>query len=327
VLLRPANVRAEVVSFRYGAKMSKFSYPIPPESHITPKEVFLNRRCVLSGLGASFGLFAVPSLSAELPDFSSGSFSTNETITSEDVAKGYCNFFEFGPAKDDPIKYSKIMQTNPWEIKIDGLVDKPRLISVDEILNKFALEERIYRLRCVEAWSMVIPWVGFGLADLLTYLGIRADARYVVFESIDDTSIMPTHAKSLLKWPYTEALRIDEAMHPLTFIAVGMYGDVLPNQNGAPIRLVVPWKYGFKSLKSIRRISLVSEQPATTWNQKSPREYGFYANVNPKVRHPRWHQATERRLHDGKRIRTEMFNGYGDLVGDLYAGMDLEKDY
>jgi sulfoxide reductase catalytic subunit YedY len=307
--------------------MSKFTYPIPPESNITPKETFLNRRSVITGMGAGLGFLATPNLSAGLPSFSSSGHSTSEALTSQDVAKGYCNFFEFGPAKDDPAKYSKIMQTDPWQIQVDGLVDRRGPISMDDILTRFSLEERIYRLRCVEAWSMVIPWVGFGLAEFLTHVGARADARYVVFESIDDMTIIPDHAQSLLNWPYTEALRIDEAMHPLTFLAVGMYGEVMPNQNGAPIRLVVPWKYGFKSLKSIRRISLVSEKPATTWNQKSPREYGFYANVNPKVRHPRWHQATERRLHDGKRIRTEMFNGYGDLVSGLYAGMDLEKAY
>jgi methionine sulfoxide reductase catalytic subunit len=307
--------------------MTNLKFPTPRDSEITPKSVFLNRRNLIMGMGASLGSLAIPSISLALPDYNTGRYSTDEALTTKDVATGYCNFFEFGPAKDDPAKHAPAMQTDPWTITVDGLVDRPGPISMDEILTRFPLEERIYRLRCVEAWSMVIPWIGFGLADLLAHVGVQSAARYVAFESIDDTTIMPPHAHDLLDWPYTEALRLDEGMHPLSMLAVGMYGEVMPHQNGAPIRLVVPWKYGFKSIKSIRRISLLAEQPATTWNQKSPREYGFFANVNPTVRHPRWHQATERRLHDGKRIRTEMFNGYGDLVADLYAGMDLEKAY
>ena len=307
--------------------MTKFKYPSPRENDITPRHVFLNRRALIMGMGAAVGSLALPRGSVALPQYTSGPFSTDEALTTKEVATGYCNFFEFGPAKDDPAKHAPLMQTDPWTVQIDGLVDRPGPVSMDEILDRFPLEERIYRLRCVEAWSMVIPWIGFGLADLLGYVGTQSDAHYVAFESIDDTTIMPPQAQGLLDWPYTEALRIDEAMHPLSLLAVGMYGEVMPHQNGAPIRLVVPWKYGFKSVKSIRRITLLPERPATTWNRKSPREYGFFANVNPTVRHPRWHQATERRLHDGKRIRTEMFNGYGDLVADLYAGMDLEKDY
>ena len=311
--------------------MPQFSYPIPPTSEITPKRAFLNRRAVMLGLGAGLvgGLSGWPlsSLAERMPDFTSGPYSTDEALTTKEVATGYCNFFEFGPAKDDPAENAHMLQTDPWSVRIDGLVDRPGPIDMDDILRRFALQERIYRLRCVEAWSMVIPWVGFPLAELLAYAGVQSSARYVQFESINDTDIMPQRARGLLDWPYTEALRLDEAMHPLTFLAVGMYGEMMPNQNGAPIRLVVPWKYGFKSIKSIRRITLMDERPVPTWHAKSPREYGFYANVNPSVRHPRWHQATERRLHDGTRIRTEMFNGYGELVADMYAGMDLEQNY
>jgi methionine sulfoxide reductase catalytic subunit len=307
--------------------MPRFSYPTPKASEITPKSAFLSRRSLLAGMGAGLGLTAFPALGRSLPDFTQGPFSTDEALTNREVATGYCNFFEFGPAKDDPAKHAHALVTDPWSVTLEGLVDRPGAIALEDLLARFPLEERIYRLRCVEAWSMVIPWLGFPLADLLAYAGVQSGARYVQFESFDDPGIMPPAAQGLLDWPYREALRLDEALHPLTILAVGMYGAVMPNQNGAPIRLVVPWKYGFKSIKSIRRISLLAEQPLPTWHAKSPREYGFYANVNPKVRHPRWHQATERRLHDGGRIRTEMFNGYGEQVAALYAGMDLETFY
>jgi len=311
--------------------MPRFNYPIPPVSEITPKAAFLNRRAVIAGLtaGLATGLSGWPGTAQaqSLPDFTAGPYSTDEDLTTKEVATGYCNFFEFGPAKDDPAQNAHMLQTDPWSIMVDGLTDRPGPIDMDDILRRFPLQERIYRLRCVEAWSMVIPWIGFPLAELLSYAGVGSGARYVQFESFDDQSIMQQRARSLLDWPYTEALRLDEAMHPLTILAVGMYGEAMPNQNGAPIRLVVPWKYGFKSIKSIKRITLTDSQPIPTWHAKSPREYGFYANVNPGVRHPRWHQATERRLHDGTRIRTEMFNGYGDLVADMYAGMDLEQHY
>ena len=307
--------------------MPRFTYPIPASSEITPRSDFMNRRQLLAAMGAGLLAHATPGRGQSLPEVTPGPFSTDEALTSFDVATGYCNFFEFGPAKDDPSQHAHALQTDPWSIEIDGLVDHPGPIAMEDLLARFAIEERIYRLRCVEAWSMVIPWNGFALADLLAHVGVKSDARYVRFEAFDDTSIMPRAAQGLLDWPYVEALRLDEAVHPLTLLAVGMYGEVMPNQNGAPIRLVVPWKYGFKSIKSIKRISLLAEQPMPTWHEKSPREYGFYANVNPTVRHPRWHQATERRLHDGNRIRTEMFNGYGELVADLYAGMDLETHY
>lgn len=307
--------------------MPRFSYPLPQASEITPQGAFLNRRSLLAGMSSAIGLATLPGLSRELPDFTAGPFSTDETLTSREVATGYCNFFEFGPAKDDPTKHAHALVTDPWSVMLDGLVDRPGPMALDDMLARFHLEERIYRLRCVEAWSMVIPWLGFPLADLLAHAGVQSGARYVRFESFDDLDVMPPAAQRLLDWPYTEALRLDEALHPLTILAVGMYGEAMPNQNGAPIRLVVPWKYGFKSIKSIRRITLQAEQPLPTWHAKLPRAYGFYANVNPTVRHPRWHQATERRLHDGGRIRTEMFNGYGEQVASLYAGMDLEAFY
>ena len=307
--------------------MPPLRYPRPAASEITPRASYLNRRSVLAGMGAGFAMLASPAPGRSLSDYSDGPFSTSEPLTSFEVATGYCNFFEFGPAKDDPSKHAHALVTDPWSVLIDGLVNRPGPIALEDILARFPLEERIYRLRCVEAWSMVIPWIGFPLADLLAHVGVQSGARYVRLEGFDDTSIMPPAAQGLLDWPYVEGLRLDEATHPLTLLAVGMYGDVMPNQNGAPIRLVVPWKYGFKSIKSIRRITLMDTQPIPTWHEKSPREYGFYANVNPAVRHPRWHQATERRLHDGTRIRTEPFNGYGDLVADLYAGMDLETHY
>ncbi|MBR3369272.1 MAG: protein-methionine-sulfoxide reductase catalytic subunit MsrP [Rhodobacteraceae bacterium] len=311
--------------------MPKFCYPIPRATEITPKAAFLNRRAVIAGLGAgvAFGLSGLPMTARAdvMADVAPGPYSTDEALTTKEVATGYCNFFEFGPAKDDPAQHAHRLQTDPWSVDIGGLADTPGPMDMDDLLRRFPLQERIYRLRCVEAWSMVIPWIGFPLADLLAHVGVQSGARYVQFDSFDDMSVMPQQARTLLDWPYTEALRLDEAMHPLTFLAVGMYGERMPNQNGAPIRLVVPWKYGFKSIKSIKRISLLADQPVPTWHAKSPREYGFYANVNPSVRHPRWHQATERRLHDGTRIRTEMFNGYGDLVADLYAGMDLEQNY
>jgi methionine sulfoxide reductase catalytic subunit len=305
--------------------MPRFSYPLPKASEITPQDVFFNRRSVLASMASAIGIAALPAFTRELPEFIPGPFSTDEPLTSREVATGYCNFFEFGAAKDDPGKHAHALLTDPWSVTLDGLVDKPGAVALEDMFTRFPLEERIYRLRCVEAWSMVIPWLGFPLADLLNYAGIQSGARYLRFESFDDLDIMPRAAHGLMDWPYTEALRLDEALHPLTILAVGMYGSAMPNQNGAPIRLVVPWKYGFKSIKSIRRITVQAEQPQPTWHAKSPRAYGFYANVNPTVRHPRWHQATERRLHDGARIRTEMFNGYEEQVGGLYAGMDLEK--
>jgi methionine sulfoxide reductase catalytic subunit len=307
--------------------MHPFRYPVPPAREITPQPVWLNRRALIATMGAALAAPALPRPASALPDFAPGAFSTDEPQTSFEVATNYCNFFEFGPARDDPARHAHRLVIDPWSVMIDGLVERPGAMAMEDILARFPLEERIYRLRCVEAWSMVIPWIGFPLADLLAHVGVRSGARHVLFEGVDDTDVMPDHARNLLDWPYREGLRLDEALHPLTILAVGMYGQVMPNQNGAPIRLVVPWKYGFKSIKSIRRISLVEEQPVSSWQERAPREYGYYANVNPQVRHPRWHQATERRLHDGGRIRTEMFNGYGEQVVHLYDGMDLSEHY
>lgn len=296
-------------------------------AEVTPRDVFLNRRQLLAGMGAGLAIAGLPRQAAALPDFTPGPFSTPEPMTSREVATGYCNFFEFGAAKDDPARHAHTMLTDPWSVQIEGAVERPGPMALEDILARFPLEERIYRLRCVEAWSMVIPWVGFPLAALLAHVGPTSGARYVEFVSHYDDAQMPAHGRNLLDWPYREALRLDEAMHPLTLMAVGMYGEVMPNQNGAPIRLVVPWKYGFKSIKSVVKIRLLEERPVSSWQAQAPREYGFFANVNPNVRHPRWHQATERRLHDGGRVRTEMFNGYAAEVADLYTGMDLIENY
>tara|TARA_Y100001951_G_scaffold80260_1_gene68203 strand:+ start:1600 stop:2526 length:927 start_codon:yes stop_codon:yes gene_type:complete len=255
-----------------------------------------------------------------------------ESITPFRDATHYNNFYEFGTGKGDPAARAGSLQVEPWTVTVDGEVGKPGRYAIEDLVKPHAFEERIYRLRCVEAWSMVIPWLGFPLADLLRQVEPTSSARYVRFETLVDHEHMPGQRSgfSLIDWPYVEGLRMDEAMHPLAFMAVGMYGRVLPHQNGAPLRLVVPWKYGFKGIKSIVRISLVAEAPATTWERIAPNEYGFYANVNPQVDHPRWSQATERRLPSGlfspNVIDTRMFNGY-DEVAELYAGMDLARYY
>jgi sulfoxide reductase catalytic subunit YedY len=256
-----------------------------------------------------------------------------ESITPFKDATTYNNFYEFGTDKGDPAKNAGSLVTEPWSIVVDGEVGKPGKFAIEDFLNPYQLEERIYRLRCVEAWSMVIPWLGFPLASILKRVEPNAQARFVRFETLQDAATMPGQQSSFsyIEWPYVEGLRLDEAMHPLTLMAVGMYGRELPNQNGAPLRLVVPWKYGFKSIKSIVRISLVKEQPRTTWQAIAPSEYGFYANVNPQVDHPRWTQARERRLPSGlfaPNVRdTMMFNGYADDVASLYAGLDLKVNY
>ncbi|HEY7364402.1 MAG TPA: protein-methionine-sulfoxide reductase catalytic subunit MsrP, partial [Methylomirabilota bacterium] len=239
---------------------------------------------------------------------------------------------EFGVNKDDPARLAGTLKPRPWTLKVDGLVAKGRTFDIDELLRAFPLEERVYSLRCVEAWSMIIPWIGFPLASLLKRVEPTSQAKYVAFTTLLDPEQFPGQRKGFfnmggLDWPYTEGLRLDEALHPLTLMTVGMYGRVLPNQNGAPIRVVVPWKYGFKSAKSLVRIRLVKEEPATAWNKAAPQEYGFYSNVNPDVSHPRWSQATERRIGELRRRKTLMFNGYADQVAHLYAGMDLRKLY
>ena len=292
-------------------------------SDVTPKQMFLNRRQFMAA-GAAFALAPTAGLSA------TGRFSTDEPPTSRDDITTYTNFYEFGFDKGDAPKHAGKMTIDPWAVVIDGLVERPGTYDLADVVKDQTIEERIYRLRCVEAWSMVVPWLGFELAGLLNRVGVQPSAKYVAFETLARPEEMPGVARGLMDFPYVEGLRLDEAMHPLTLMATGLYGDPMPNQNGAPIRLVVPWKYGFKSIKSIVRITLTADQPPTSWNKAQPGEYGFYANVNPQVDHPRWSQASERRIGDGlfaKRRETLMFNGYGDEVAGLYAGMDLAKNY
>jgi sulfoxide reductase catalytic subunit YedY len=302
-----------------------------PASEITPESLYLRRRDFIAGAlaVAAFGAYAAPAKAAPLT-FSKSAFSTDEPLTPEADIASYNNFYEFGTGKTDPMRYAGALKTSPWSIAIDGLVSKPATYALEDILKPVTLEERIYRLRCVEGWSMVIPWIGFPLSDLLKRAEPLGSAKFVAFETLLRPSEMRGQRGwfQTLDWPYKEGLRLDEAMHPLTILAVGLYGKTLPNQDGAPIRLVVPWKYGFKSIKSIVRISLVERQPATAWNMESPSEYGFYSNVNPEVDHPRWSQKTERRIGEGsglfaKRRPTLPFNGYADQVASLYAGMDL----
>ena len=303
-------------------------------SEITPKDIYLNRRTLLAGAAAGFaGLSAPAALAAPLTAAPSP-FSTDEKKTSLKDVTTYNNFYEFGTDKDDPAKNAGTLTTKPWTVKIDGLVNKPGDYGLEDILKGVTLEERIYRMRCVEGWSMVIPWVGFPLAELIKRADPQGSAKYVAFETLVRPSEMSGQASlyKILDWPYREGLRLDEALHPLTIMAVGLYGETLPNQNGAPMRLVVPWKYGFKGIKSIVRISLTETEPPSTWNLSQPSEYGFYANVNPAVDHPRWSQATERRIGEGgglfvKRRPTLPFNGYAEQVAGLYRGMDLKKYY
>lgn len=295
-------------------------------SDVTPKEKWLNRRQLMAGAGAL--ALAAPALAqgAAAPS----RYSTDEPPTSLEDISGYNNFYEFGYDKEDPARLAQGLTVDPWSVVIDGLVDRPGTYALDDLLSGVTLEERIYRFRCVEAWSMVVPWVGFELAALLGRVGVQPGAGYVAFETLLRPEEMPGQRGGMIEWPYREGLRLDEAMHPLTLLATGIYNEPLPKQNGAPIRLVVPWKYGFKSIKSIVRISLVADRPQTTWNMLQPNEYGFYSNVNPQVDHPRWSQASERRVGGGllaPRIDTLMFNGYADEVASLYAGMDLTRDF
>ena len=293
---------------------------------VTPKAMWINRRRLLAGLAA--GSVASPAL-ASLGARKTGYGKDLDLNTYEEITS-YNNFYEFGTGKDDPARNAGEMKTSPWSVVIDGLVDRPGTYSMDDILAGQKLEERIYRFRCVEAWSMVIPWVGFELADLLDRVGVQSSARYVAFETAVLPDVMPGVRRRVLDFPYVEGLRLDEAMHPLTIMATGIYDEPIPNQNGAPMRLVVPWKYGFKSIKSIVRISLTADEPPTSWNKANAREYGFYSNVNPTVNHPRWSQATERRIGGGLfagRQETLMFNGYENEVASMYDGMDLSKFY
>ncbi len=287
---------------------------------VTPRAAFLNRRQVLAGLaGVGLTAMARPTTAQEALEPN-----TWEEITS------YNNFYEFGTGKDDPAKYAHTLVTEPWSIEIEGLVDRPGTYDFKDIMSEMTVEERIYRFRCVEAWSMVIPWNGFELADLLNMAGVQEGAKYVAFETAYRPDEMPGTRFPILEWPYREGLRLDEAMHPLTIMATGIYDRPIPNQNGAPLRLVVPWKYGFKSIKSIVKITLTEDEPPTSWNMSAPREYGFYSNVNPNVDHPRWSQASERQIGGGlfaKRIPTLMFNGYEQEVASLYEGMNLKEYY
>ncbi len=298
-------------------------------SDVTPKSLYLNRREWMAGAGAlAMGSIAGPGMAGieTVPSV----YSTDEEPNALEEITAYNNFYEFGTGKEDPADNAHLLTTDPWSVQIDGLVDRPGNYDLADLLSGVTMEERIYRLRCVEAWSMVVPWVGFELATLLSRVGVQPAARFVAFETLVRPEEMPGQNYPILEWPYREGLRLDEAMHPLTILATGLYGEELPNQNGAPIRVVVPWKYGFKSIKSIVRISLVEEQPLATWNMLLPKEYGFYSNVNPEVDHPRWSQATERKVGGGlfaKRVETRMFNGYEDEVAGLYAGMDLAKFY
>jgi sulfoxide reductase catalytic subunit YedY len=313
------------------------------ESEVTPKELYLRRREFIKAAGsiaagaatAAVGSTLIPDPASaqnpnayKFPSLKKGSpFDTTEKLNSYKEITTYNNFYEFGLDKADPARYAHTLKPRPWSIVVEGQCAKPGTYNIEDIVQWFPLEERIYRLRCVEAWSMVIPWVGFQLSDMIKRFEPTAKARYVEFKTLVDLRQMPGQAEPNLQWPYTEGLRLDEAMHPLTLMAVGLYGEVLPNQNGAPIRLVVPWKYGFKGVKSIVRMRFVENQPLNTWQQTRASEYGFFANVNPDVDHPRWSQKSERRIGELFRRKTLPFNGYADQVASLYTGMDLRKNY
>jgi methionine sulfoxide reductase catalytic subunit len=295
-------------------------------SQVTPRSVYMSRRRLLTGAGAL--AFARRALAGtKLGPLAKSPFSTDETQSSYKTATTYNNFYEFGTRKEDPAGMAHTLRTRPWTIKIDGAVGKPRTFDIDSVMKLAPLEERIYRLRCVEGWSIVVPWIGFPLNALIKQVEPTGNAKYVAFESLYDPRQMPAGEYAGIPFPYKEGLRIDEAMHPLTLLCVGMYGETLPNQNGAPVRLVIPWKYGFKSIKSVVHIKFVEKEPSTTWRSSNSREYGFYSNVNPQVDHPRWSQANERRLGEIFRRPTLMFNGYGEHVASMYSGMDLRKYY
>ena len=306
-----------------------------PSSEITPEHIYNDRRNFLKNLGlivsstalSTFTNKSFAALSA-LPSFIQSKEHKNEKLSSLKDITSYNNYYEFGTSKSDPHEHADLLKVDPWSISIEGSVTKPLTLDIDELIKLIPIEERIYRLRCVEGWSMVIPWVGLPLNALVKKVSPTGNAKYVEFISLKRPSEMIGQKDDMLDWPYTEGLRLDEAMHPLTILAVGLYGKVLPKQNGAPIRLVVPWKYGFKSIKAITKIKLVEKMPITTWMKASPKEYGFYANVNPEVNHPRWTQETERRIGESllaPRLKTRMFNGYQEEVAHLYQGMDLDR--
>jgi sulfoxide reductase catalytic subunit YedY len=309
-------------------------------SEITPKDLYMNRRqfmraasatalsagAIWTGVESSF-LPGEASAAQKLSPVRKGSHSTTEKLNSLKDITTYNNFYELGTDKSDPAENAKYLTTRPWTVTVEGEVKKANTYDIDALMKLAPLEERIYRLRCVEAWSMVIPWVGFPLNSLIKLAEPTGNAKYIQFVTLQDPKRMPGQRLPVMQWPYVEGLRMDEAMHPLTILSVGLYGEILPAQNGAPIRLVVPWKYGFKSIKSIVKIRFVEKQPPASWNLMQPQEYGFYSNVNPEVDHPRWSQATERRIGEFFRRKTLMFNGYGDQVADLYRGLDLKKYY
>jgi len=299
-------------------------------SEITPSDIYRERRRFMQGMGvlaAGAALGAAPDVhaGARLAGVRASSYTLDEASTPYKSVTSYNNFYEFGIGKSDPAENAGSLKTRPWTVTVEGEVRKPGVYDIDSLLKRAPLEERIYRLRCVEGWSMVIPWVGFPLSEILRHADPTGNAKYVEFVTLSDPGQMEGQRSRVLDWPYVEGLRLDEAMNPLTLMAVGLYGEVLPNQNGAPIRLVVPWKYGFKSAKSIVKIRLVEKQPLTAWMKAAPGEYGFYSNVNPGVDHPRWSQARERRIGEFFKRDTLMFNGYGEQVAHLYRGLDLKK--
>jgi len=306
-----------------------------PSSEITDEHVYLNRRKFIAraggiGLAAAAALTATPLLACaprDQDDDAGSAANPDDKLTPYEDITTYNNFYEFGTDKSDPSENAKNFRTRPWSVAVEGLVKKPAVYQIEDILKMNKLEERVYRFRCVEAWSMVIPWLGFPLSDLINRVEPLSSAKFVEFTTLYDPKQMPGQRRSVLDWPYTEGLRMDEAMHPLTLLTVGLYGKMLPNQDGAPVRVVIPWKYGFKSCKSIVKIRFMETQPVTAWNKAAPNEYGFYSNVNPNVDHPRWSQAKERRIGEFRRRPTLMFNGYGDQVASMYAGMDLRKYY
>jgi len=306
-------------------KPAEFRY-----SQVTPKQDYLDRRNFLAASAAALGTL-VGSREAEagtkLQNVTKSPLSVDEKPTAYQYITNYNNFYEFGTDKEDPARNSQKFQTSPWTVSIEGEVEKPKTLSLDDLYKVAPLEERIYRHRCVERWSMIIPWIGFPLNALLKQVQPTSKAKFVAFQSYYDRNQMPAGAWAGIAFPYVEGLRLDEAMHPLTLMVVGLYGETLPNQDGAPFRLAVPWKYGFKSIKSIVKIRLVEKEPPTTWNKASAQEYGFYSNVNPEVDHPRWSQGSERRIGELFKVKTIKFNGYGDQVASLYNGMDLRKYY
>ena len=306
-----------------------------PSSEITPEHIYNDRRNFIKNLGLILSSTALSTFTNTgftalntLPSFIQSKDLSNEKLTSFKDITSYNNYYEFGTSKSDPQDHAHLVKIDPWSISIEGSVAKPLKLDIDELIKLIPIEERIYRLRCVEGWSMVIPWIGIPLNSLLKKITPTGNAKYVEFVSLKRPSEMIGQKDDMLDWPYTEGLRLDEAMHPLTILAVGLYGKVLPKQNGAPIRLVVPWKYGFKSIKAITKIRLVEKMPISTWMKANPKEYGFYSNVNPEVDHPRWTQATERRIGESllsPRLKTQMFNGYKEEVAHLYQGMDLNR--